>query len=47
MSNDFSYTSPAPSLLRPFCLPAAAPYPLGKGSAFIRRTMAPKSRRVR
>jgi len=28
-------------------LPAAAPYPVGKGSAAIRRTIAPKSRRVK
>src|SRR3970282_660871 len=35
-----------PSFLRPVCL-AAAPYPVGKGSAAIRRTMLPNRRGVR
>ena len=35
-----------PGLLRPVCLPAAA-YPVGTGSAAIRRTMLPNNRRVR
>jgi hypothetical protein len=47
ISSDFSYTSPSSSFLRPVCSPDAAPYPVGKGSAAIRRTMLPKSRRVR
>jgi len=49
--SDFLYTSPFPSLLRPVCLPAAALYPVGKGSAGVPsgpgRTIALKSRRVR
>ena len=45
--SDLSYTSPPRSFLRPDCLLAAARYPPGKGSAAIRRTIAPKSRRVR
>jgi hypothetical protein len=36
-----------PSFLRPVCFLAAAPYPLGSGNAAIRRTIAPKSRRVK
>src|ERR1035437_7924287 len=36
-----------PSFLRPFWLPAVARYPPGEGSAAIRRTMLPNSRRVR
>jgi hypothetical protein len=35
------------SSLHPVSFPAAAPYPVGKGSAAIRRSMLPKSRRVR
>jgi hypothetical protein len=35
------------SSLHPVSFPAAAPYPVGKGSAAIRRTMLPNSRRVR
>ena len=37
----------APSFLRPVYFPAAACYPVGKGSAAIRRSMLPNSRRVR
>jgi len=47
ISSDFSHTSPSSSFLRHFCLPAAVPYPVCKGSAAIRRTMLPNSRRVR
>ena len=36
-----------PSFLRPVCFSAAAPYPVSKGSAAIRRSMLPNSRRVR
>jgi len=41
------HLSVPPSFLRPVCLLAAAPYPLGSGNAAIRRTIAPKSRRVK
>jgi hypothetical protein len=47
IQSDFAYTSPSPSFLRPVCFSAAAPYPVGKGSAAIRRTMLSNSRRVR
>lgn len=44
--SDFSYTSPPP-FLRPACLSAAAPYPVGTASEAIRRTMLPNSLRVK
>jgi hypothetical protein len=36
-----------PFFLRPVCFSVAAPYPVSKGSAAIRRSMLPNSRRVR
>jgi hypothetical protein len=36
-----------PLLPAPVSFPAAAPYPVGRGSAAIRLTMLPKSRHVR
>jgi hypothetical protein len=46
--NEFSNTSPPlPPSAPSFRLPAANLYPVGSGSAAIRRTMLPNSRRVR
>jgi hypothetical protein len=48
ISSDFSYTPPSPtSSLTDFPATAVFTYPAGTASAAIRRTILPKSRRVR